>query len=222
MFANFSISELRDKFQQLTVREQLLVLLVVGAAIYLLMDALVFSPQNQRQQEMQNNLKTMQAQVMALSAELAVVERTRTDELEKKEYEYQLLKQKVAQLDAVVGNVVPEAPKLSKLVGEVLGATTSKVKAVGIKTEAVKPLFSIQQRTTSTSGKAANVAVPQVYRHGLDIELRGSYLDLLSYLNKLEDANAKLFWSNATFSAGTYPENTLRASVFMLSAQPNP
>ena len=217
MFANFSLSDVRDKFQQLSMREQWLVVLVLGAALYFLVDSFVFASQNKRQQDMESELKALQTQMVVLAADMKAVERTRADELEQKEREYRTLKQQVAQLDAVTGSVTAEAPKIGKLVGDVLGAAPARVRAVGIKTIPVKTLFA-QKPANSAAG-----AAPQqvVYKHGLDIELRGSYLDLLKYLNLLEDAHSKLFWTNAAFTAGTYPENTLRASVFMLSTQPN-
>lgn len=214
MFANFSISDLRDRFQQLSMREQLLVVVVLGAAVYFLVDALVFASQKQRQNDIETELTALQSQMKVLSAQMSVVERTRADELEQKEQEYRTLKQQVTQLDAVSANVSLEAPKIGKLVGDVVGSAPSRVRTVGIKTVPVQKLFAPKAVGSSAAG-------PTIYKHGLDIELRGSYLDLLNYLNKLEDAHAKLFWSNATFSAGTYPDNTLRASVFMLSTQPN-
>lgn len=217
MFANFSVSEVRDRFQQLSLREQALVILVLGAAIYFLVDALVFAPQKQRQQDMEAELTVLQSQMKILSAEMSVVERTRADELELKEREYRMLKQQVDQLNAVTDSVTTEATKVAKLVGDVLGAAPARVRAVGIKTVPVKS-FNVQRPAGSSTG---GVSQQTIYKHGLDIELRGSYLDLLNYLNKLEDAHSKLFWSNTTFSAGAYPDNTLRASVFMLSTQPN-
>jgi len=218
MFGTFSIFDVRDRFQQLSMREQLLVVLVVGAAIYFLVDSLVFASQKQRQLDMDTELSVLQSQMKVLTAEMSVVERTRADELEVKEREYRTLQQQVKQLDAVSGSVSTEAPRIAKLVGDVLGAAPARVRAVGVKTVPVKTLFTPKPAT----GSAANAASAQtIYKYGLDIELRGNYLDLLSYLNKLEDAHAKLFWSNATFSAGTYPDNTLRASVFMLSTHSN-
>jgi MSHA biogenesis protein MshJ len=217
MVVNFSISDVRDRFQQLSLREQWLVVLVLGAAIYFLVDALVFTSQKRRGRDIESELQTLQSQLVVLGAEMKVVERTRADELEMKEREYRTLKQQVAQLDAVSGSVSAQAPRLGKLVGEVMGAVPDRVRAVGIKTVPVKPLFAAK---TATPG-AAVVARSEVYKHGLDMELRGSYLDLLKYLNLLEQTQPQLFWSNATFTAGVYPENTLRATVFMLSTQPN-
>lgn len=212
MFANFSFSDLRERFQQLSLREQLLVVAVVGAALYFLVDSLVFASQKQRHQETETAQKMLQSQIVVLSAEMSAIVRTRADELEQKEREYSLLKQQVAQLDAVAGHVSSELPKISQLVSDVLGAAPAKVKVVGIRTVPVKPL--------SGAGKpGAAGSVQALYKHGFELEVRGSYLDLLSYLRQLEEAHPQLFWSNVLLTAGTFPENTLRASVFMLSTQ---
>ena len=220
MAANFFISDVRDRFRQLSVREQVLIVLVAGAVIYYLVDAFVFVPQKQRQQALENSQVALQNQMKALTEELSAVGRIRADDFEQKEREYLLLKQQVAQLHAVVNGVTAEAPKMNKLVGDVLSSAPARVKAMVIRTSPVSPVSGVQKSAAPEPGQA-NAASLAVYKHGLDIELRGSYLDLLNYLNKLEDAHSKLFWSNAVFAVGTYPENTLRASVFMLSTQPN-
>jgi len=220
MLANFFMSDVRDKFRSLSLREQLLVVLVVGAAIYYLVDVFVFASQKQREQVLQNNQAVLQAQIKTISEELVAVGRIRTDDYEQKEREYQLLKQQVAQLHAVVSGVTTEAPKMVKLVRDVLGAAPVRAKTVAVKTLPVSPVSGVQKPGAPAVGQT-NAAPLAVYKHGLDIEFRGNYLDLLSYLNKLEDAHSNLFWSNAVLAVGTYPENTLRASVFMLSTQPN-
>ena len=63
MFANFSLSDVRDKFQQLSMREQWLVVLVLGAAIYFLVDALVFTSQKRRGRDIESELQTLQSQL---------------------------------------------------------------------------------------------------------------------------------------------------------------
>ncbi len=221
MVNHFSIADVRDRLQQLSVREQLLVLGVVAAAIWLLFDVLVFTAQNLRAQEAQNRQTVLQAQIQALSVEMATIERSQADQLEQKEREFHQLKQQVAQLDALAGSVSEQAPAVGKLVSEVLAASSSGVRAVGVKTVPVKSLFAATRPAAGTQGNAPKAAPAVVYRYGVDIELRGNYLDLMKLLARLEDANPRLFWSSAVLNANAYPENTLRASVFLLSKQAN-
>ena len=212
MFDNLSFAEMREKFQLLSQREQLLIVLVLGAALYFLFDFLVFRPQTQRTQALLDSQQSIQSQVVALSAQLASAEQVATDNLEQRQLDYQRLKKQVELIDAMASSVTPDAPNMRSLIGEILGAQKARISPVVVKTLPVKML--VQGDT-----KGASTVQAALYRHGVDIELHGSYIDLLTYLRGLEDAHPKLYWSNATLNAGTYPENTMRVSLFLLSAQ---
>lgn len=223
MFANFSYTDLRDKLQNLSRREQLLVLVVLAAAIYLLLDALVFAPQARREQALLDNQKVLQSQMTVLSAEIAAVQNAKVDNLAQKQAEFLLLKRQSALLDNVVQSVTTDVPKIRLLMSELLGAKSARVKAVSIKTLPVKPLLSQSKPASGAAGPAGAGALSPatVYKHGLEIELRGGYLDLMAFLSSVEEAHPKLLWSNATLTADKYPENILRVSVFLLSTQAN-
>lgn len=212
MFDNFSFAEMREMFQQRTQRERLMILLVLGAALYFLFDFLVFRPQTQRTQALLDSQQSIQSQVVALSAQLASAEQVANDNLEQRQLDYQRLKKQVDLLDAMASSVTPDAPHVRSLISEILGAQKTRISPVAVKTLPVKMLVQ-------GDAKGASSVQGAVYRHGVDIELHGSYLDLLTYLRSLEDAHPKLYWSNATLNAGTYPENTMKVSLFLLSAQ---
>ncbi len=221
MAKQYSLSDVRDRLQQLSLREQLLAVGVIGAAIYFLFDVLVFKTQSLREEQLQSEQTTLQTQLLGLKAELTMVERSHNDQFEQKERELRQLKQQVAQLDALSGSVSEQAPPVGKLVSELLAASTPGVRTVGVKTVAAKPVPLAAKAADAAQAGAAKPAPALVYKHGVDIELRGNYLDIMKLLARLEDANPKLFWSSTVLSAGTYPENTLRASVFLLSKQAN-
>jgi MSHA biogenesis protein MshJ len=217
MPTHFSFSELRDRFSRLSQREQLLMVLVVGAALYFLVDALVYMPQQERMQALITQRHQLQSQVLVLSAEIAAVERTRAENLEQKERDYQRLKKQAALLERVSASLGGEAYPVRALLGEVLGTRQERVTAVGVRTVPAKPMPAVNR----APGQGA--ALPAMFKHGADLELRGRYLDLVTYLRDLEERYPRLFWSNATLSAdGSTPESTLRVSVFMLSTQSNP
>ncbi|SFV05046.1 type II secretion system protein GspM [Pseudoduganella namucuonensis] len=56
-----------------------------------------------------------------------------------------------------------------------------------------------------------------LYRHGVEIVLQGSYLDMLAYMEALEKMPAQLFWGKATLSAEEYPKSTLTLTLYTLS-----
>jgi len=56
-----------------------------------------------------------------------------------------------------------------------------------------------------------------VFRHGVELTLAGSYLDLYAYLSALEGLQTQLYWGRAEMSVAEYPVATLKLTVYTLS-----
>lgn len=56
-----------------------------------------------------------------------------------------------------------------------------------------------------------------VYRHGVEIVVQGTYLDLLNYLTQLEAMPWRLFWGSTKLDVTEYPKATLTLTLFTLS-----
>jgi MSHA biogenesis protein MshJ len=66
----------------------------------------------------------------------------------------------------------------------------------------------------------ARPAVPAagtIYRHGVEITLSGSYLDLLAYLTDLEKLPSQMYWGKLDLAVAAYPKVTLKLSVYTMS-----
>jgi MSHA biogenesis protein MshJ len=59
----------------------------------------------------------------------------------------------------------------------------------------------------------------ELYRHGLEMTLRGSYFDLMQYLSDLEKMPARLLWGGVELQVDKYPEVRLSLQVHTLSTQ---
>lgn len=72
---------------------------------------------------------------------------------------------------------------------------------------------------------AAPAATPAVapkqrellYRHGVEIQLQGSYPDMINYMAALEALPSQLFWGKAKLDAGQYPAVTLTLTLYTMS-----
>jgi len=66
---------------------------------------------------------------------------------------------------------------------------------------------------------AAAAAKPRelLYRHGVEIVLQGSYLDMISYMAALEALPVQLFWGKASLDAQQYPNSRLTLTLYTLS-----
>jgi MSHA biogenesis protein MshJ len=56
-----------------------------------------------------------------------------------------------------------------------------------------------------------------LYRHGVQVVLQGSYLDMVNYMEALERLPVQLFWGKATLDAQEYPKARLTLTLYTLS-----
>jgi MSHA biogenesis protein MshJ len=56
-----------------------------------------------------------------------------------------------------------------------------------------------------------------LYRHGVEITVRGNYLDMIDYMNALETLPTQLFWSGAQLDVEDYPTSRLTLTLYTLS-----
>ena len=58
---------------------------------------------------------------------------------------------------------------------------------------------------------------PLLYRHGVQLVLQGSYLEMIDYLEALEAMPTQLFWGAAALDAAQYPQARLTLTLYTLS-----
>lgn len=63
---------------------------------------------------------------------------------------------------------------------------------------------------------AAPAASGLLYRHGVEVTVRGSYLDMVDYMAALESLPAQLFWGDATFAVEEYPRSRVTLTLYTL------
>jgi len=67
------------------------------------------------------------------------------------------------------------------------------------------------------NGKPAAASGGAVYRHGVEIVVEGSYVDMQAYLTALEAMPWQLFWGKAELKADEYPHVTLSLTLYTMS-----
>jgi MSHA biogenesis protein MshJ len=113
------------------------------------------------------------------------------------------------------------APEKMAGVLETILRSNARLRLTGMKTLPVAPV-SEGMVVTPAATPAAPGATPAkpaylLYRHGVELTVRGSYLDMVGYMSALEGMSTRLFWDNATMEVDQYPNATLTLSVYTLS-----
>lgn len=123
----------------------------------------------------------------------------------------QTLKSRVANLDGQLksfdGTLV--SPQAAPALLERLMGRRKSLQMLGLRTLAPVPALD---RPSETSTPELNL-----YRHGIEIRLAGSYGDLLGYLSDLEAAPERLLWEGAELKVDVYPRSILTLRVYTLS-----
>lgn len=122
--------------------------------------------------------------------------------------------------------VAPE--KMPDLLEQVL-KQNGHLQLVDLQTLPVAPLVEkamVKPGRAGTAPASAVVTAPvsatatpdnQVFKHGVQITVRGSYLDLLQYLTDLEQLPTQMFWGKAEMKVEKYPEVVLTLTLYTLS-----
>lgn len=89
---------------------------------------------------------------------------------------------------------------------------------------AAQPVSTAGQTANAAAVAAATAAAPAaakprelLYRHGVEIVLQGSYLDMIQYMDALQALPDQLFWGKAKLDAGQYPAARLTLTLYTLS-----
>jgi MSHA biogenesis protein MshJ len=157
----------------------------------------------------------------------------------------QQLKQQVAQLNASLtemqkGLVPPE--RMAALLEDILKRDGS-LRLMSLKT---LPVANIAEAVTGTApassaspsavaassaqsnpassaaagGKPQSDTTPAdalIYRHGVELAVRGTYLDMLRYMAQLETMPMQVFWGKTRLEVDEYPQATLTLTLYTLS-----
>ncbi|MDE2117584.1 MAG: agglutinin biogenesis protein [Betaproteobacteria bacterium] len=115
--------------------------------------------------------------------------------------------------------VQPE--KMADLLEQMLNKN-GQLQLINLQTLPVAPLV---EKTFKPEGAGAGPASAvaeqdrQVFRHGVQITVRGSYLDLLQYLTALEQLPTKMFWGMSRMNVVQYPAAELTLTLYTLSLE---
>lgn len=87
----------------------------------------------------------------------------------------------------------------------------SNLKLLSLKRREVKPAIPVAE------GEPAEES--SIYRHVLEIEFAGTYLDILGYMQTLETLDWKLLWDEIEIESGKYPMVTVKVVISTLSTR---
>lgn len=227
--------KLSTRLDALTLRERAMVFVAVVAAILFLIYIVSVEPLLNKQKALNLQIKTQQNQIAGIDMEIAakaqgfVVDPDLGTRERLKAVRQEIDTTSAGLMAVQKGLVAPD--KIAPLLGHLLRGN-GKLKLVSMKTlpvtglnEAAQPKAEAApqvpaaQTPPAAGGKPAAPVKPRelLYRHGVEVVLQGSYLDMVSYMEALEALPVQLFWGKAQLDAQQYPNSRLTLTLYTLS-----
>lgn len=212
--------ELRDRIDAFSLRERALVFVAVMVVLYLVAVNVVFGPLRTEQSSIERDLKTKRDQIQSVEAQIQkLVGGQPSDVNAQNRAKVATLQQQVKELDAAMEQMtsgVVSPKEMAKLIERMLVQNRALQL---VKLESLPPA-PITDAKDSRGGAPIPVADVQIYKHGMRVELRGRYFDIVDYLKALEALPWKVFWGEVTLETEKYPSSKVTLVIYTLSRHP--
>jgi len=214
MMANLrkTLGQMGERIDALTLRERGIMFVTLLALLYFLASSFVFSPMQKQQQRLENEIKVKYEQIAAVSTQThAIIHAGTRDPDKENEIRLKQLREQVALVDPHLTGVSKSlvSPRdMARFVEQVL--TRNQALQV-IRVESLPPA------AVESAAGGAPATVKGVYKHGMRIEVRGRYTDIVKYLRALESMPWKVFWGQVTLESEDYPLSRVTLVIYTLS-----
>lgn len=212
------------KIDGMTLRERALIFAAAGFLTVTLINSLLLDPLLSKQKILSSQVIQQQEKIRELQAAMeSLLQARRDDQNSPLRMKIAQLKQLLQEQDSYLQSrrdrlVEPE--KMAKLLQNVLGKN-GRLQLVELKTLPLSLLIedpqTIVAKKIDSLISGADDKQTQIYKHGVQITVRGGYPDLLRYVAALEKMPAQMFWGDVILNVEQYPDSVLILTLYTLS-----
>jgi MSHA biogenesis protein MshJ len=215
-------SDLMDRFDQRSLRERVMILMAVLGLVSLLWDSVLMQPLDREHKSRQQQVQILRTEIAGLEKSVsAIVGQGVADPNAASRAAVDKLQAEIAKLDgeltgATAGLIAPK--EMSHVLSQVLDRTShlTLLKLRTLPPEAViAPLVS----DAAVAQAAMKAGTAQIYKHGVEIEISGTYLEALHFLQSLEALPWRFFWDHAEYTVEQHPQGRLKLVIYTLGLQ---
>ncbi len=230
------------RFDRMSLRERAGLVAAMAALMVFVLSFVLVGPDEARSKALKQRIEAQTAELETVRKEIrelsGLLER---DPNAQQQAQLDGIKRTIAEADSLLGQLDSAAPRAAGAVlREVLGATPG-LELVSLKTLPAALAFQSKPAPAAPAKPAPAAATPapgakdaaptpemaprpprSIYRHGIEISIKGNYLALLPYLEKLQKYPGRLYWTDVSLDVQSYPVAVLKLTVYTLSGQAAP
>ena len=207
---------LMHSIDALTLRERLFVLAAAIAVIGGLWEALLATPLEGRETTARQRIESTRDRLQQLDQAMALAAEGIgggiTDQFERLGPLRRQVEAAEERVRVFTSDLID--PAQMRFVLEDLIRRQGKLALIRASNLPVRPLI---EREPQAPGDDSEETGPVLYRHGLVLELEGTYLDCLSYLAAVEQLPWQIYWARLHIEAEQHPRNRITIELLTLS-----
>jgi len=215
---NPALQRLAGRFDALSRRERGIVAAAVVIGILMLGSTAFVEPALKKDKLLAQQLQQQQTELANLNAQIEALKVQMQDPDKALRARLAEARQRA---DAVAGelqkaeNALVPPQRMTQLLQEFLTRNRG-LKLLALRT--LPPQAVIERKADAAAGAAKSAATqPNLYRHGVEIRVEGSYADLTAYLAELEHLPQRLLWDRVAVDGEHYPNIVMTLMVYTLS-----
>ncbi len=222
------------KFDALSVRERIMVFGASAALLIFMVVYLFVNPQLDKRKALADTIAQRQQAVAAIDAEMAqrmaahAGDPNLQDRIRLERIRQQVQQMRHALQSTQHGLVAPEriVPMLQQLLKQqanlrLVSLATLPSGAMGqgghVASKAAASASAAAPAGQSPADAESAQAPAVLYLHGVEIVLRGNYLDMVNYMDAVEAMPSHVFWGKLNMQVEQYPNATLSLTLYTLS-----
>jgi len=211
----------QGQFNERSRRERGLIAATLILGLALIGSTVFVEPRFARLAMDKRSLEALQTENQNLQAQMQIMQpRLKEDPDAAAKRELEVLRAKLAALNGELAKanaaLVPASEMNARL--ERLLSRQPGLRLLSLRT--LPPSSFVERKVEAAAGEAKGDAAAgdfDLYRHGVEIKLVGSYADLSAYVAQLEGDKQKFIWGEARLNVVEYPKATLTLVLYTLS-----
>jgi MSHA biogenesis protein MshJ len=225
-------------FDHRPLRERAMLVAAVVALMYFFVDVVIIGVSEARTKTLRSKLVTQATALSTVRKDIAELSKLAAQKPVSQEVsQFETMKRSIAEADELLAHL-DRAPRAGDVVKALLSASPG-LQLVSLKTLPISVALDIKAPAAPAANSPANakaapdpkaVVKPQlpvrpprtIYRHGIEITVKGSYLDLLAYLEKLQNYSGRLYWADMSVDVQSHPDANLKMIIHTISGQSDP
>jgi len=207
-------------FDALSLRERAMIFAAAAVVLITLAYVGMLEGEEGRHKRLSSGLAQKQAEMKALEDQVVKLIGARGEDPDR-EAKKRLaeVRAELAQIEAGIGAEERKFTAPAQM-RSVIEGLLGRNRAVALQSLRTLPVTSIAESRAAT-GEAkpppAAAADRLIFRHGVELTVSGSYLDLLGYVRDLERLPTQLYWGALEIDAAAYPKVLMKLTVYTLS-----